>query len=116
MNEVNGDDTESFERIETSKKKINKNGYQTTSVAKREFLKLLVRWRQVILQDAAIRPHKRSTRSILDNPIFKSLEFKKFQVHVVQEMESLEDNGLQDIENKSQGLRMKYERPGSPLG
>ncbi|KAF9341114.1 hypothetical protein BGX26_008769, partial [Mortierella sp. AD094] len=99
MNEINEDDTESIERIETPKKKINKNGYQTTSVAKRGFLKLLVRCRRVILQDAAIRLHKGSTSSALNNPIFESLQFKKFQAHVVQEMDSLEDNRLQDFEN-----------------
>ncbi|KAF9993484.1 hypothetical protein BGZ79_001822, partial [Entomortierella chlamydospora] len=69
MNEVNEDDTESFERIETPKK-INKDGYQTTSVVKRGFLELLVRCRRVILQ-----------------------------AQDVQEMESLEDNRLRDIEN-----------------
>ncbi|KAF9356982.1 hypothetical protein BGX26_004402 [Mortierella sp. AD094] len=91
MNEINEDDAESFDRIEMTKKRANRYD-QTNCVAMRGFLKLLVRCRRVILQDAAVRLHKGLTSSVLDNPIFESFEFKQFQAQVVQELDSLEDN------------------------
>ncbi|KAF9997320.1 hypothetical protein BGZ65_007101 [Modicella reniformis] len=55
--------------------------------SKRGFLKLLVRIRRIILQDAAVRLHIGQPNKILDKELFQSPEFKAFQEDVVANLD-----------------------------
>ncbi|KAF9944619.1 hypothetical protein BGZ65_011804, partial [Modicella reniformis] len=59
--------------------KANRVVQKDGDTARRGFLKLLVRCRRIILQDAAIRLHYGQSINILDNRVFQSPEFKAFQ-------------------------------------
>ncbi|KAF9176315.1 hypothetical protein BGZ49_006402, partial [Haplosporangium sp. Z 27] len=100
MNErTDDDDSEKQIGPKPTSKPINAEGYTMGSLALRGFLKLLVRCRRVILQDAAVLLHIGWWSSVLDNPVFGTTQFREFQDQVVRELDTLEDNRLNDIEN-----------------
>ncbi|KAF9117850.1 hypothetical protein BGX30_005020, partial [Mortierella sp. GBA39] len=56
--------------------------FSEANKTKASFLRLLVRCRRIILQDAAYRLHRHQPNKILDNDIFRCTMFKSFQKEI----------------------------------
>lgn len=86
------------------------------STAKREFLKLLVRCRRIILQDTAARLHKQTTVCIVDNPVFSSPASKELQKDVAVALDNPGPDPLhaneQLITSLVQGFSCRQDRSG----
>jgi hypothetical protein len=76
--------------------------------AKRRFLKLLLRLRRVVLQDAAALIHKGWIGPVFNNPVFKSEEFMEFKEEVVEALNrketSIPDNIPPSVKKTLQGI------------
>lgn len=98
MNEVNhnSDDLDLRSEINDCKKWLNPRSRNAgpdetiatdTDIAKRRFLKCLVRLRRVILQDAVELIYLGLNGPVFNNDVFKSPEFKEFQEELIEILE-----------------------------
>src|SRR5690554_215280 len=67
-------------------------------VALRGFLAMLVRFRKVILQDAAVMLHKGWMSTVIDNEVFQTPLFLRYQEELVAVLDELESNALHQYE------------------
>jgi hypothetical protein len=82
--------------------------YDEDDLAKRGFLKLLLRLRRVILQDAAVFLFERRTNKLVHDGeinqdgtinIFATIEFKRFQEELLSQLDNPVDDRLGEYEN-----------------
>ncbi|KAF9368227.1 hypothetical protein BGX21_006728, partial [Mortierella sp. AD011] len=72
--------------------------YDAKAIYKRAFLKLLVRCRRIILQDAAVLMHYKLGNYLLEDEVFQSQLFENFAKQVIEAQEKPQDDRLQQCE------------------